>query len=239
MTDAKRSLLRRGRGGADRRWQLQTEDEPSSRGRAALVDQGAQRRRQLIALSVDYGRVVANLEGALDAASVGTALLAVLAKHYAQRHGRNGLVEFRQAGATYLFDFASSADAPQEDRTVAAWTVTPAVVGSRDVSYQRGYPMSPGAAGAAVDRGHLIPHLSGGQFGPNIFRQDRALNRGWSDQGRRYRALEREAAAALGCLFFAHLIYTDETAEPSEIEIGVLRGASLHVERFDNRPADR
>jgi len=185
---------------------------------------------------VDYGRVVADLEGSLDAASVGTALLAVLAQHYAQRHRRHGLVEFRQVGATYLFDFASSTNAPQEDRTVAAWTVTPAVVGSRDVSYQQGYPMSPDAAGTAVDRRHLIPHLSGGQFGPNIFRQDRALNRGWSDQGRRYRALEREAATKPGTFYFGHLLYDDDTAYPVAIETGLLRGGKLHVERFDNRP---
>jgi hypothetical protein len=87
-----------------------------------------------------------------------------------------------------------------------------------------------------VDRGHVIPHLSGGEFGPNIFRQDRALNRGWSEQGKRYRALEREAAATPGSLYFAHLIYTDDSADPSQIETGVLRRAGLHVLRFDNRP---
>ena len=48
--------------------------------------------------------------------------------------------------------------------------------------------------------------------------------------------LEREAAAAPGSLYFAHLIYTDESADPSQIETGVLRNAGLHVQRFDNRP---
>lgn len=72
--------------------------------------------------------------------------------------------------------------------------------------------MDSGTDDAPVDRGHLIPHLSGGEFGPNIFRQDRALNRGWSEQGKRYRALEREAAATPGTLYFGHLIYTDDTA---------------------------
>jgi hypothetical protein len=191
---------------------------------------------KITALSVNYGRVLADLERPPDAASVGAALLSVLAQRYAQRHGRHGLVEFMQAGASYLFDFASSADAPQEDRTVAAWTVTPAVVGRRDVSYQRGYPMSPDPAGPTVDRGHLIPHLSGGEFGPNIFRQDRELNRGWSDEGRRYRALEREAATKPGTFYFGHLLYDDDTAYPIAIETGLLRGDELHVERFDNRP---
>ena len=70
---------------------------------------------------------------------------------------------------------------------MAAWAVTPAAVARRDVSYQRGFPLTADPAGPPVDRGHLIPHLSGGEFGPNIFRQDRALNRGWSDEGKRFR----------------------------------------------------
>jgi hypothetical protein len=140
-----------------------------------------------------------------------------------------------QSGATYLFDLASAAGAEQEDRTVAAWTVTPATVAKRDVSYQRGFPLPPDPDGALVDRGHLIPHLSGGEFGPNIFRQHRALNRGWSPQGKRFRAMEREAAATPGTFYFGHLLYDDDTAYPAEIETGLLRGGRLHVQRFRNR----
>src|SRR3954453_16448849 len=106
----------------------------------------------------------------------------------------------------------------------------------RGANQLRGFPLAPRVDGSLVDRGHVIPHLSGGEFGPNIFRQDRALNRGWSEQGKRYRALEREAAATPGSLYFGHLIYTDESADPSLIETGVVRGASLHVQSFDNRP---
>jgi hypothetical protein len=80
-----------------------------------------------------------------------------------------------------------------------------------------------------------FPHLSGGEFGPNIFRQDRALNRGWSDEGKRFRALEREAAAAPGTFYFSHLLYQDDTAYPMAIEIGILRDGTLHVDRFQNR----
>jgi hypothetical protein len=144
-------------------------------------------------------------------------------------------VQFVQSGATYLFDLASAVGAEQEDRTLAAWTVTPATVGQRDVSYQRGFPLPPDPDGTLVDRGHLIPHLSGGEFGPNIFRQRRDLNRGWSGQGKRFRALERQAAAAPGTLYFGHLLYEDGTAYPTEIETGLLHGEALHVERFRNR----
>lgn len=186
-------------------------------------------------LSVDYAAVLAALHPPLDTDSIGAALLTALGDRYdARQHSGSALHELQQSGATYLFDLASSAHLPQEDRTVAAWALTPTVVLKRDTAYQRGFPMTPGDS--PVDRGHVIPHLSGGEFGPNIFRQDRALNRGWSEQGKRYRALERKAAATPGTLYVAHLIYVDNSAYPSEVETGLLRGKDLHVERFDNRP---
>ncbi len=83
--------------------------------------------------------------------------------------------------------------------------------------------------------GHLIPHLSGGEFGPNIFRQDRSLNRGWSDEGRQFRGLEREAAATPDAFYFGHLLYQEDTAYPMAIETGILRDGTLHVDRFQNR----
>jgi hypothetical protein len=189
-----------------------------------------------VELSVDYELVFASLDSPGDPVRLGAALLAALADYYESVHGDCALYEFEQSGAVYLFDLASGSDLPQEDRTVAAWTVTPQSISRRDAAYQRGFPMAPGPANAAVDRGHLIPHLSGGEFGPNIFRQDRALNRGWSQAGKRYRSLEREAARTAGAFYLGHLVYADVTAYPSAIEIGILRGESLYVERFNNRP---
>src|SRR6266849_9813777 len=186
-------------------------------------------------LSVDYAGLVRDLRVPLVPADVGAALLAAAAERYERQFPGCSLVQFAQSGATYLFDLASAADAGQEDRTVAAWTVTPATVAKRDVSYQRGFPLPPDPDGALVDRGHLIPHLSGGEFGPNIFRQRRDLNRGWSSQGKRFRALEREAATTPATFYFGHLLYEDGTAYPTEIETGLLRAETLHVERFRNR----
>lgn len=167
-------------------------------------------------------------------AELGRVLLDAVAKRYQSQRPVCSLVEFEQTGATYLFDLASSVGAEQEDRTVAAWAVTPSTIVKRDVSYQRGFPLPPDPDGTPVDRGHLIPHLSGGEFGPNIFRQHRGLNRGWSEQGKRFRALEREAAAP-GAFYYGHLLYQDDTAYPGEIETGVLCESGLHVGRFRNR----
>jgi hypothetical protein len=186
-------------------------------------------------LPVGYEGLVRDLSVPLVPAEVGKVLLGAVGDRYERTYPGCSLVQFTQSGATYLFDLASAVGAEQEDRTVAAWTVTPATVNKRDVSYQRGFPLAADPGSLPVDRGHLIPNLSGGEFGPNIFRQDRSLNRGWSQEGRRFRALEREAAAIPGTFYFGHLLYQDDTAYPMEIEIGILRGGTLHVERFQNR----
>jgi hypothetical protein len=162
---------------------------------------------------VDYAALVRNLHMPLIHADPGRVLLDAVAERYERQWPSCSLTQFEQSNATYLFDLASAVGAAQEDRTVAAWAVTPSAIGERDVSYQRGFPLPPDPDGTPVDRGHSISHLSGGEFGPNIFRQHRALNRGWSEEGKRFRALEREAAATPG----------------------LPRGTDLHVERFRNR----
>jgi hypothetical protein len=186
-------------------------------------------------LSVDYAGLVRGLRMPLAPADLGAALLDAVAERYEHQFPDCSLLQFVQSGAAYLFDLASAVGVEQEDRTLAAWAITPGTVGNRDVSYQRGFPLPPDPDGTPVDRGHLIPHLSGGEFGPNVFRQRRDLNRGWSSQGKRFRALEREAATTPGTFYFGHLLYEDGTAYPTEIETGLLRGETLHVDRFHNR----
>jgi hypothetical protein len=61
---------------------------------------------------------------------------------------------------------------------------------ARDAAYQAGYPLPERVGSRPVDRGHFVPYSGGGLFGPKMFVQDRALNRGWSTQGRIYRATE-------------------------------------------------
>jgi len=185
-------------------------------------------------LSIDYEGLISGISRPLDPIVVGAALLEALGDFYEGRHGSCALLTFPQGGAMYTFDYASSMELSHWDRTVAAWAITPADVAGRDVNYQRGFPMVPDD-GESVDRGHLIPHLSGGEFGPNIFRQDRALNRGWSEEGKRYRAMEREAAQSPGAFYFGHLLYEDDSDWPFEIETGVIRGNSLVIDRFVNR----
>ena len=123
------------------------------------------------ALSLDYGSLVASFDQPPPPDDRGAILAHAAADQYeVSLAGACALHEFEQSGARYWFDFASSEDLPHEDRTVAAWALTPSVVQRRDKSYQRDFPMDADES-SPVDRGHLIPHMSGGEFGPNIFRQ--------------------------------------------------------------------
>jgi hypothetical protein len=101
------------------------------------------------------------------------------------------------------------------------------------MAYQRGYPSPQGRAVRPLDKGHMVAHAAGGTFGPNMFPQDRDLNRGWSSEGRRFRALEREIARTPGTFFFRCLLYADDTDFPAAIELGVLRPDRVHVERSE------
>jgi hypothetical protein len=145
------------------------------------------------------------------------------------------LMEFESDGATFLFDLASEAGGHQADRTVAAWGLSRPAPQTRDESSQRGYPSPNGRTVRLLDKGHMVAHAAGGGFGPNMFPQDRELNRGWSADGRRYRALERTIANRPGTFFFCCLLYADSTDFPAAVELGLLDADGLRVERFRNR----
>jgi hypothetical protein len=144
------------------------------------------------------------------------------------------LVTFTVAGIGFLFDHSTSAD--RASRTVAAWTHARAVTTSRDRSRQARFPLAPALAGAGYERGHLIAHATGGQLDANLFAQARHVNQGRSPDGRRYRQLERLAAANPGCLVFHRLIYGDGSDVPDLTELTIVIGEQTHRGVFDNRP---
>jgi hypothetical protein len=184
---------------------------------------------------VDYASVAAAvLAGGGEPDKLGEQLSAAWAAAYRSQIPQSALLEFDSDGARFLFDFASSVGAAQADRTIAAWGRSRRAPRPRDQAYQRGYPSPRGRAVRPLDKGHMVAHAAGGTFGPNMFPQDRDLNRGWSTEGRRYRALEREIANTPGTFFFCCLRYGDDTDFPAAIVLGVLRPDGLHVEQFQN-----
>ncbi len=190
----------------------------------------------LLVPDVDYRRMSSELpaDQQRDPAGVGAWLAGAWSEAYCSGVPDSLLLEFEEV-ATFLFDQAGAVAAPQADRTIAARGFSRPARRVRDVAYQRGYPSPAGRAHRPLDKGHMVAHRASGEFGPNIFPQDRELNRGWSTEGKRYRALEREIAATPGTFFFCCLLYGDDSDFPAAVELGLLRLGGLYVERFRNR----
>jgi hypothetical protein len=137
-------------------------------------------------------------------------------------------------GFNYLFDLAgtlrgeSCSNAP---RVVGVWGLSRPRTRGRDHSRMRGHPR-PGRS--ADDRGHLISCAAGGGYDINLVPMDAALNRGWSTDGSRFRAMERKAAATPGTLFFIRPVYQDATDRPNRFEAGVQDGENLLIDVFPN-----
>jgi hypothetical protein len=93
--------------------------------------------------------------------------------------------------------------------------------------------------GAERDKGHFIAHSIGGAVEAaetNVFLQRRDLNRGWSEAGKGFRAIEVSAQLHSGSLFFHRAVYLEESTTPDFLEVGLcLPGQKLSVATFDNR----
>src|SRR5207244_4085471 len=120
-----------------------------------------------------------------------------------------------------------------EPRTVAAWSHARAPVASRDRSRQAGFPLPRAFADAGYERGHLMAHAAGGGLDANVFAQAWHVNQGRSPQGRRYRQLERLAAANPGCQVFHRLIYGDGSDVPDLTELTVVVDGRAQQGVFD------
>lgn len=155
------------------------------------------------------------------------------------------VLEFKDHGFVYLFDFTSggaagadpSPDVP-EDRVVAVYGRTqPGHGAKRDASRMRGF-LGGGLAdarGERRDKGHFLAHSLGGGLDVNLFPQSVAVNRGRSERGKTFRRMERYGATHSSTFVFARPIYGDLTWTPLAFEYGLLLPAPrLWVERFPN-----
>lgn len=150
---------------------------------------------------------------------------------YEQRVPGAALQVVAQHDATFLLDVDLEHG---WSRTVVAVARLHAPGRARDRAYQAGFPLSP-PADRQRDRGHLIPNAGAGEYGPNLFAQDTWLNRGWSFDGRRFRAAERRAIQ-LGALYFCGLDYCDDSEIPAVVTSGWLDGpAGWAVDVYRNR----
>lgn len=123
------------------------------------------------------------------------------------------LLGFTDSRVDYLFDLTL-------ERTVLVYGLSMAVKkNSRDNNYHRGYPKKLG-----FERGHAFAHAQGGlEGGPNYFPQRAALNRGLSERGKLWRAIEMHLSSHAGLFAFVRLIYpNNDTDVPDFVEYGFL-----------------
>jgi hypothetical protein len=174
-------------------------------------------------------------DGTIRAEKFAQLLISETTEQHRSISGGARLQEFEHGPATYLF---AERTASHDDRTLLAIGTPERPENEREHAYQRGFPLPDIIGGRPTDRGHFIPYTAGGLFGPNIFRQDRALNRGWSQEGRSYRNLERLAVSASAprqTTMFVHPTYIDAGDVPAFLAVGVLRDGDLRVQIFRNR----
>lgn len=152
------------------------------------------------------------------------------------------------SGFDYLFDSSSlfvargglAADTAVADRVVAVCGRTRTLHGERDETRMKGAPLGTvelmyPPRKRRYDKGHFMGHALGGGVDINLFPQVAATNRGASEAGRRFRALERYALERPGTFCFARPLYSGFSDHPLLLEYGVLRqDGTLWVESFCN-----
>tara|TARA_R110002111_G_scaffold1157_1_gene8192 strand:+ start:56226 stop:56789 length:564 start_codon:yes stop_codon:yes gene_type:complete len=136
----------------------------------------------------------------------------------------------------FLFDHSA-------ERVVLAYALSIVQTEKRDASRMKGF-LNPNVSVRKVigddaffaDKGHFLGHASGGILDINLFPQRRELNRGWSEEGKQFRKMERHVAEKPGTFFYHRPIYDDATWIPKYLEYGVLRcDNEWWIETFANK----
>jgi hypothetical protein len=204
------------------------------------------------AARVDYSAVMeeirdCDLDSAIAHLSDTLPYLWVSAYHDSASPRQTDICRIRVDTFEYIYDDYATLEAKgiapddteDEARIVAVLGQSASQKKARDDSRLRGWVGATGKYfGDAWDKGHFMAHSIGGSVDHaelNVFIQKRGLNRGWTDQGKRFRAMEQYCERHPSTFCFSRPIYTDGTAKPSFLEFGVLKSEKdLWVECFEN-----
>lgn len=192
---------------------------------------------------IDYTSLAA--EHAVTAATWDSFVRAVLVDRWMSEYEAatgwtTEVLEIGQGDLTFLFDAAPTLlddrAGPGDDRVVAVWGRSALPARRRDRARLAGFIPNPLSwSGADRDRGHFVAHAAGGGLDLNLFPQAVGLNRGRTEQGRRWRQMERYAALHPGTPLLVRPIYEGDGWTPAEIEHALLTSRGLRFERFSNR----
>ncbi|HXP37228.1 MAG TPA: hypothetical protein VN817_05625 [Solirubrobacteraceae bacterium] len=150
------------------------------------------------------------------------------------------VLEIPQGELTFLFDAGPTLTENRlgkgEDRVVAAWGCSQRPASKRDRGRLAGFLPFPRLwSGAKRDRGHFIAHAAGGGTDLNLFPQAIALNRGRSEEGKRWRDMERYTERNPDTPLFVRPIYDTGRWTPAALDFAVLTATGLRAEHFSNR----
>jgi hypothetical protein len=155
-----------------------------------------------------------------------------------QTGGEREIVHVDTAGGlTYSYDATPAPSQTDPDnRVLAVWGKSGAALGPRDAVRMRGFPSPNGKGAKPLDRGHLAGRLFGGGEDMNLIPQDRDLNQGVSEDGKRWQSLERDLALHPGTPFYVRAIYDNNSDFPAQLEFGIQRSdGGWTQETFENR----
>ena len=201
--------------------------------------------------NLDYQAILRRVCGTLEETiiALATELPHLWRDAYVRTSNRStSIVRILDGSFEYLYDNYSYLevsgtvpyDPSKEDRVVAVFGRSAPIPKRREDYRLRGW-VGPTEKmySARFDKGHYIAHSIGGAVDRsemNVFVQRRDLNRGWSQEGKRYRTMEKFCVLHPGTFCFTHPLYEDQTSIPSFVEFGVLKSCDeLWVECFDNR----
>ncbi len=158
---------------------------------------------------------------------------------YRVEWGMASILQIDMRVAVYVFDQSL-------ERVLLAYGLSSPQIKARDKNRMRHSPdvnigarMVMGGDTVEYDRGHFLGHAAGGELDINLFPQRRRLNRGCSEEGKRFTRMERHAATHVGTFVYHRAIYSDDTWIPDRLEYGLLVDDNVWwVETFSNRNAD-
>ena len=139
---------------------------------------------------------------------------------------QTAIQQFAFHDATYFYDLTESTGSSVHDRLVAAHCFSKTVEKKRDKSRARsshkGAMVNP-MNGVLYDKGHALAHSIGGGLDVNLFPQLAEINRGRSEKGKLFRAMEQFSSSNPGTFTYIRLFYNDETWFPNSFEYGVMK----------------
>lgn len=162
---------------------------------------------------------------------------------YAAKFAGAELSEVKVDFAVFVFDHTL-------ERVVVAYAVSVKQLMRRDSSRMQGFLRGKKAEKSfrqsvqetlkdnkfVADKGHFLGHASGGILDINLFPQRKELNEGHSEEGKRFRSMERYVEENPGTFFYHRPIYDDKTWIPQSLRYGVLKdGTHWWEDQFANK----